>query len=74
MTDPKQPKQTGLPEDAGNQMSDRAGYYDESESGQTGVPTGTGGAGVPAGDLPEDVLDKDGSGTSFDAGNEIPGR
>lgn len=67
MTDPKK---TGLPEDAGNGMSDRSGYYDESESGRASTPTG---GGVPdSGPLPEDTLDRDNSGTTFDAGDAIP--
>jgi hypothetical protein len=33
----------GLPNDAGNGMSERAGYTDESESGMTETPTATGG-------------------------------
>lgn len=37
MTDPKK---TGLPEDAGNGMSERSGYYDESESGMTDTTIG----------------------------------
>ena len=43
MTDPKnEPKneQGGLPNDLGNEMSDRAGYYDESPSGDTETPVG----------------------------------
>lgn len=69
MTDPKK---TGLPTDIGDQMSDRAGYYDESDSGEADTPT-EGGVPIPDGsDLPEDVLDRDGSGTTFDAGNDIP--
>jgi len=43
MTDPKnEPKneQGGLPNDIGNEMSDRAGYYDESPSGDTETPVG----------------------------------
>ena len=32
MTDPKQPnQQQGLPDDAGNGMSDRAGYYEQGQ-------------------------------------------
>ncbi|MFC5848665.1 hypothetical protein [Deinococcus petrolearius] len=74
MTDPRQPdQQQGLPDDAGNEMSDRAGYMDDSDSGDMNTPVG---GGVPTGasvdGLPEDTLDKDGSGTTFDAGSEIP--
>lgn len=69
MTDPKK---TGLPEDAGNDMSERSGYYDESESGRSSTPVGSG---VPdSGPMPEDALDKDNSGTTFDAGDAIPKR
>lgn len=69
MTDPKK---TGLPADIGDQMSDRAGDCDESESGETETPT-RGGVPIPDGeDMPEDVLDRDGSGTTFDAGDDIP--
>ncbi|MXV18061.1 hypothetical protein [Deinococcus xianganensis] len=34
-------KQGGLPADAGNGMSDRSGYMDNSESGMTDTDTGT---------------------------------
>ncbi|MEF2276940.1 hypothetical protein V3W47_01435 [Deinococcus sp. YIM 134068] len=34
--------QGGLPADAGNGMSDRAGYTNDSESGMTDTPTATG--------------------------------
>lgn len=40
MTDPKKTDQGGLPADAGNDMSSRAGYYDESESGRRETPVG----------------------------------
>ncbi|RJF71216.1 hypothetical protein D3875_06160 [Deinococcus cavernae] len=69
MTDPKK---TGLPEDAGNEMSDRSGHYDESESGRVNTPTG--GNTADSGPVPEDTLDPDGSGTTFDAGDAIPKR
>ena len=39
MTNPKN-EQSGLPSDAGNEMSERAGYYDESPSGDTETPVG----------------------------------
>ncbi|GAA5513884.1 hypothetical protein Dcar01_02633 [Deinococcus carri] len=56
----------------GNDMSDRSGYYTESDSGEEDTPT-EGGVPLPLGsDLPADVLDADGSGTTFDAGNVIP--
>jgi len=45
MTDPKtNAAQAGLPEDAGNDLSERAGHYDESPSGQTDTPIGGSGA------------------------------
>ena len=48
MTDPKQPDhQQGLPDDAGNGMSDRAGYTDNSESGELDTPLGNGAAPAP---------------------------
>lgn len=73
MTNPDQPnKQGGLPADTGDNLSERSGYYDESESGNTGndlvhdqdvySPSGT----------PENVGDSDGSGTTFDGGSAIP--
>lgn len=68
MTDPKK---TGLPEDTGNEMSDRSGYYDESESGQRNTGLGTDGD-LMRRDEAKNTLDPDGSGTTFDAGNEIP--
>lgn len=79
MTDPKK---TGLPDDAGNGMSDRSGYYDESERNVTSddATKGTSGGWVPTRNLsnpdamPEDTLDPDGSGTTFDAGDAIPKR
>ncbi|WP_216324722.1 hypothetical protein [Deinococcus aestuarii] len=37
-------RQGGLPQDAGNGMSDRAGYQDESESGMTDTPVAVGDA------------------------------
>ena len=40
MTDSSQKQPGGLPSDAGNEMSDRAGYYDESPSGETETPVG----------------------------------
>lgn len=35
-----QDQQQGLPSDLGNEMSSRAGYYDESPSGETDTPVG----------------------------------
>ena len=40
MTDSSQKQPGGLPSDVGNEMSDRAGYYDESPSGETETPVG----------------------------------
>ena len=34
--------QGGLPDDAGNGMAERSGWYDESGSGETDTPTATG--------------------------------
>ncbi len=68
MTDPRQ---TGLPTDAGDQLSERSGYYDESESGNVATPTGHE---MPTPSAVPEPSDRDGGGTSFDAGNEIPGR
>ncbi|WP_288402289.1 hypothetical protein [uncultured Deinococcus sp.] len=64
MTDPKQ---TGLPEDAGNGMSDRSGYADESETGMTDTPLGDAAAPAPdAVPAPAGQTDSDHStGTSF---------
>lgn len=64
MTDPKQ---TGLPDDAGNGMSDRAGYYDESETGMTDTPLGDDAAPAPEA-VPETAGQSDSdhsTGTSF---------
>lgn len=62
----------GLPRDIGNELSDRSGYTDDSASGQTDTAIG---GGVPTGsDLPENVNDPDGSGTTFDGGSAVPGR
>ncbi|WP_295814636.1 hypothetical protein [uncultured Deinococcus sp.] len=59
-------EQGGLPSDAGNGMSDRAGSYDESETGMTDTPTGTSTAGdgnaVPDVDGERPAMD---TGTSF---------
>ncbi|MFC4426133.1 hypothetical protein [Deinococcus navajonensis] len=65
MTQNPDDRQGGLPEDAGNGMSERAG--DAEQYGRTGMDT----AGDQAGQGPEvprgDTLDRDGSGTTFDA-------
>lgn len=71
-------EKTGLPADTdngtdngtdtGNHMSDRAGYYDESEGSPAPSQTDNLGSDEPA------PLDGDHSGTSFDAGDAIPGR
>lgn len=59
-------EQGSLPPDAGNEMSDRAGYYDDSESGSTDTPVGSSTAGdgnaVPGVDGDRPVMD---TGTSF---------
>lgn len=70
MPDPKKSEQQ---EDLGNNMSDRAGEYDESDSGEYDTPT-FGGAPIPIGsDMPEIVVNPDGgTGTSYGPGNEIP--
>ncbi|GHF48608.1 hypothetical protein HNQ07_002624 [Deinococcus metalli] len=67
MTD-KRDEQGGLPQDAGNDMSERAGYDDESETGMTDTPVGSSTAGdgnaVPGVDGDRPVMD---TGTSFGA-------
>lgn len=69
MTDPKKPDSA---EEMGNDMSDRAGYYDESDSGEYDTPT-FGGAAIPIGsDVPEIVVNSGGTGTTFGPGNDIP--
>lgn len=59
-------EQGGLPADTGNGMSDRAGNYDESETGMTDTPTGNSTAGtgnaVPGVDGDRPAMD---TGTSF---------
>ncbi|GGK22625.1 hypothetical protein GCM10008955_15150 [Deinococcus malanensis] len=69
--DPKD-RQGGLPEDAGNNMSERAG--DAEQYVRTGIDTAGDQAGqgseVPQGD----TLDRDGSGTTFDAGTQTSDR
>ncbi|MFC4637531.1 hypothetical protein [Deinococcus hohokamensis] len=62
--DPKD-GQGGLPEDAGNGMSERSG--DAEQFGRTSLDTAGDQAGQGA-DVPQgDTLDRDGSGTTFDA-------
>lgn len=65
MTQDPKDRRGGLPEDAGNGMSERAG--DAEQFGRTGLDTAGDQAGqgseVPQGD----TLDPDGSGTTFDA-------
>lgn len=53
--------QGGLPDDLGNGMSDRSGYYDESEHTPPGQERQTPKA------VPDRPKDTDDSGTTFDA-------
>lgn len=71
MTDPKKPD--SAQEQMGNGMSDHAGYYDESDSGEFDTPI-FGGVHIQLGsDFPELIVNPDGgSGTTFGPGNEIP--
>ncbi|CAM3669810.1 M-like protein [Deinococcus saxicola] len=57
--------QGGLPDDLGNGMSDRSGYYDESETGMTDTPIGRERPSPKA--VPDRPKDADDSGTTFDA-------
>ena len=63
------PDQTALPDDLGNDMSERSGHYDESESGLTDTPTGQGTPnGQPTGAVPTVTGERRGvssTGTSF---------
>lgn len=72
MTQDPKDRQGGLPEDAGNGMSERSGYADQYR--RTGIDTAGDQAGqgseVPQGD----TLDPDESGTTFDAGTQNSGR
>ena len=61
---PKDP-QGGLPDDLGNGMSERSGYYDESETGMTNTPIGR--ERQPPKAVPDRPKDTDDSGTTFDA-------
>lgn len=70
-------RQGGLPPDAGNEMSDRAGYQDESETGLTDTPVTTGEAtrmsdhapgGVPGAPGQADGLTS--TGTTFGTGGD----
>lgn len=76
MTDPKKDTLPTTGEDQGNGMSDRAGYYDESAENVVNDRhtrgTQSGGMPVDNGPMPEDTIDRDNSGTTFDAGNVIP--
>ncbi|MBB6015742.1 hypothetical protein ACFP9V_04695 [Deinococcus radiopugnans] len=58
-------RQGGLPDDLGNDMSERSGYYDESETGMTDTPIGR--ERQPPEAVPEHPKDTDDSGTTFDA-------
>lgn len=58
-------RQGGLPDELGNEMSERSGYYDESESGMTNTPVGQQRQSPDA--VPDRPKDTDDSGTTFDA-------
>jgi len=66
--DQGRPDQHGLPDDAGNDMSERSGYYDESESGMTDTPTFPGNPAAPTDPPGSDALSDTGTtfGTSGD--------
>lgn len=73
-------RQGGLPQDAGNEMSDRAGDQDESESGMTDTPVAVGEAtrvsdqapgGVPGAPGMADGLTS--TGTTFGTGGDDKG-
>ncbi|GGO19238.1 hypothetical protein [Deinococcus humi] len=57
--------QGGLPDDLGNDMSERSGYSDESRTGMTNTPVGR--ERQPPDAVPDRPKDTDGSGTTFDA-------
>ncbi|GGM10449.1 hypothetical protein [Deinococcus aerophilus] len=57
--------QGGLPDDLGNDMSERSGHYDESGSGMTDTAIGQERPSPQA--VPDRPKDTDDSGTTFDA-------
>ena len=63
--------QPALPDDAGNEMSDRSGYYDESESGRTDTPTFPGNPAAPT-ETPGSGALTD-TGTTFGTGGDDKG-
>lgn len=68
---PSRVDQGGLPDDAGNDMSERSGSYDESGSGMTDTPITTGddslGTGTPGTGAVSDT------GTTFGTGGDDKG-
>ena len=69
--DPRDP-QGGLPDDTGNELSERSGYTGDSETGMTDTPVGSGAQ--TDGGPDTDMADMDGSGTTFDGGSATPQR
>lgn len=72
MTKDPSDSQGGLPDDTGNELSERSGYTGDSVTGMTDTPVGSGAPSER--DSQDDQSDSDGSGTSFDGGDAIPGR
>ncbi|PNY80428.1 hypothetical protein [Deinococcus koreensis] len=64
--------QGGLPDDAGNGMSERSGYTGDSVTGMTDTPVGSGAPSERS--SRGDQADSDGSGTTFDGGSAMPER
>lgn len=62
---------TQLP-DTGNGMSDRAGYYDNSESGDLNTPDYDGPTTPIGSDFPTEAPDQGGTGTTFSDGSAVP--
>lgn len=58
--------------DTGNGMSDRAGYYDDSDSGELDTPNYDGPATPIGSDFPAEVLNESGMGTTFGDGSAVP--
>ncbi|SMB95919.1 hypothetical protein [Deinococcus hopiensis] len=71
---PRNASQSGLPKDAGNDMAERSGYADDSESGMNDTPVANGdlggaaGTGVP--DPPGQSSDGPSAGTTFGTGGD----
>ncbi|MPY67227.1 hypothetical protein F8S09_11070 [Deinococcus sp. SDU3-2] len=63
--------QPALPDDLGNELSERSGYYDESESGMSNTPTFPGNPASPL-DVPGSDAITD-TGTTFGTGGDDKG-